>query len=68
LIGYTQEAAENYLGGVQTPPNVRLVDLIEPILPSELVAGADQNHPPYKIEVSKCLYSLKGYSFEIGDN
>lgn len=68
LIGYTAEDAENYQGGVETPPNVRLEDLIAPIFPSELVTGLDQNHPPYKIEVLKRLYSLKEYSFEIGDN
>ena len=68
LIGYTAEDAANYAGGNQTPPNVRLEDLIAPISPSELVSALGQNHPPYKIEVKKCLYSLQEYSFEIGDN
>ena len=74
LIGYTQEDAENYTG----PFGQVLFELLDPdffvahgsnfvkpILPSGL---SEENKPPFKIEVKKCLYSLKKYLFEIGDN
>lgn len=74
LIGYTQEDAENYTG----PFGQVLFELLDPdffarhasnfvkpILPSSL---SGENKPPFRIEVKKCLYSLKEYSFEIGDN
>ena len=63
LIGNTQEDADLY-----NPEEVLFENLIKPILPSTLEVSSDQNKPPYRIEVKKCLYSLKGYSFEIGDN
>ena len=63
LIGNTQEDADLY-----NPTKVLFENLIKPISPSTLEVSLDQNKPPYRIEVKKCLYSLKGYSFEIGDN
>ena len=74
LIGYTQEDAENYTGPfgqvlfeLLNPDflNPHASNFVKPILPSSL---SDENKPPFKIEVKKCLYSLKEYSFEIGDN
>ena len=73
LIGYTQEDAENYTGPFGRVlfqllnPDLfaaHLSNFVKPILPSSL---SDENKPPFRIEVKKCLYSLKQYSFEIGD-
>ena len=74
LIGYTQEDAENYTGPFGQvlfellDPDFFVVhgsNFVKPILPSGL---SEENKPPFKIEVKKCLYSLKKYLFEIGDS